>query len=61
MILRAAIEHNPLGKRPLEKSMVCWENVIKKDVEQSRSRPNLRILAIYRELQWLGFETGWPS
>jgi hypothetical protein len=58
-LLHAVIEQNPVGKRPLGRPRMRWEDVIKKDVEQMGGGSNWRNLALDRERWKLGCETGW--
>jgi len=53
------IEQNPVGKWPLGRPRIRWEDVIKKDVEQLGGVSNWRNLAVDREGWKLGCETGW--
>jgi len=53
------IKQNPVGKRPLGRPRMRWEDVIKKDVEQMGGGSNCRNLALDREEWKLGCETGW--
>jgi len=58
-MLRAVIAQNLLGKRPLGRLRVHWEDVIKKDVEQLEGDLNWRILAMNREEWRLDCEMRW--
>lgn len=49
---------NPVGKRPLGKQRMRWEDVIKKDVEQLAGDANWRNLVFDRERWKLVYETG---
>ncbi|KAL4098015.1 hypothetical protein QTP88_022689 [Uroleucon formosanum] len=56
-LLHAVMEQNPVGKRPLGRPRIRWEDVVKKDVEQLGGCSNWRNLALNREGWKLGFTT----
>jgi hypothetical protein len=58
-LLHAVMEQNPIGKRPLGRPRMRWEDVVKKDVERLGGCSNWRMLALDREGWKLGCETGW--
>ncbi|KAL4154026.1 hypothetical protein QTP88_001859 [Uroleucon formosanum] len=58
-LLHAVMEQNPIGKRPLGRPRMRWEDVVKKDVERLGGCSNWRMLALDREVWKLGCETGW--
>jgi hypothetical protein len=59
LLLHAVFEQNPVGKRPLGRSRMRWENIIKKDVEQLGGVTDWRNLVLDREGWNIVCETGW--
>lgn len=57
-VLHAMIEQNPVGKRPLERPKIRWEDIIKKDVESLGGFFNWKNLVLDRDGWKLGCETG---
>ncbi|KAL4123306.1 hypothetical protein QTP88_015504 [Uroleucon formosanum] len=54
-LLHAVMEQNPIGKRPLGRPRMRWEDVVKKDVERLGGCSNWRMLALDREVWKLGY------
>lgn len=58
-IIRMTMDENPIGKRPLGRPRMRWEDMIKKDVEALNGGPDWRVRALDREGWKIGCVTGW--
>ncbi|XP_016662475.1 uncharacterized protein LOC107884580 [Acyrthosiphon pisum] len=58
-LLKMVLEQNPVGKRPLGRPKLRWEDVVKKDVEDLGGGANWKNLAMDRVGWRIGCETGW--
>ncbi|KAL4107860.1 hypothetical protein QTP88_018142 [Uroleucon formosanum] len=50
---------NPVGKRPLGKPKLRWEDIVKRDIEDLLGGANWKDLAMNRDGWRIGCETGW--
>lgn len=58
-LVRAVLDQNPIGKRPLGRPKMRWEDIVKMDVEELGGRPNWKGLAMNIDGWRIGYETGW--
>jgi hypothetical protein len=58
-LLRMVLEQNPVGKRPLERPKLRWEDLVKRDIEDLGGGANWKDLAMDRDAWRIGCETGW--
>jgi len=54
------MDENSVGKRPLGRSRLKWEDVIRKDVEALNGGPDWKTRATDREGWKIGCVMGWP-
>jgi len=58
-LIRAVLEQNPRGKRPLKRPKTKWEDLVKKDVQSLGGGTNWKERAMDREGWRNGCEMGW--
>jgi hypothetical protein len=58
-LLRMVLEQNPVGKRPLGRPKLRWEDLVKRDIEDLGGGANWKDLAMNRDAWRIGCETGW--
>jgi hypothetical protein len=57
-IIRITIDENPVGKRPLGRPRLKWEDMVKKDVLTLNGGSDLKVRALDREVWRIGCVTG---
>jgi hypothetical protein len=58
-IIRMTMDENPVGKRPLGRPRLRWEDMIKKDVLALNEGPDMKKRALDRKGWRIGCVTGW--
>jgi len=53
------LEQNPVGKRPLGRPKLRWEDLVKRDTEYLGGGANWKDLAMNRDAWRICCETGW--
>jgi len=53
------LEQNPVGKRPLGRPKLRWEDLVKRDIEYLGGGANWKDLAMNRDTWRICCETGW--
>jgi hypothetical protein len=53
------LKQNSVGKRPLGRRKLRWEDIVKRDIKNLGSGENWKDLAMNRDCWRIGCETGW--